>query len=826
MKMRFYRLLVAVSLLALSIFTHRAYADTNVSGIISSNTTWTLANSPYSLTGDVQIAYGSTLAIEPGVVVSGNGYSIKVWGNINAIGTNLSKIIFTDTKITGASGSIAQTSNINIQFSELTSGSILSIYYSVSSDYGIGSLILKDSIINNISDIYLWYPLADCYIERNIFTNSGGISVGTGSYPSENVKVYIRNNVFYKQQACFPSEACAVGNWASYNNSETIVAYNSFLSTDQIALKLRSGYSSAKMTATNNYWNTTDTSIIEFMIYDKNDDLGEAGYITYTPYLTSPHPDTPVLQFSLSVNKSGTGSGTVTSSPSGINCNSDCTEPYNPDSVIILTATPDAGSTFAGWSGGGCSGTGTCTATMDIDKTVTATFSLPQTPNISLSLTSHDFGSVTVGSSSSKTVTVSNTGNANLIISSLGMSGTDSSVFSQTNNCSTVLSGGSCSINITFIPTATGSKAATLTISSNDPDTANTTIALVGNGVEAPTPNISVSSSSYDFGSVTLGSTLSQTITVSNTGTADITVSSINLSGSGASEFTQTNNCSTVASGNSCSTDITFSPTFTGSKSATLTINSNDLDSPSMSISLTGSGVSAPVPNISLSPTNEDFSNLIIGTSSPSELTVSNTGTADLNISGMTLSDTTNYSLNENGGSNPCGSTTKTLTPGSTCTVAITFNPTSASTFNATLTVSSDDPDGTAVITLTGTGITDSGSGSGSGSTGNSGGGGGCFIATAAYGSYLDPHVMVLREFRDNYLLTNPIGNAFVNFYYKTSPPIADYIRAHEPLRIATRWALTPVVYGVKYPWTMMMCGVVIGLLGYRRPWKKPKTLY
>ncbi|MEE8423390.1 MAG: fibronectin type III domain-containing protein, partial [Thermodesulfobacteriota bacterium] len=97
---------------------------------------------------------------------------------------------------------------------------------------------------------------------------------------------------------------------------------------------------------------------------------------------------------------------------------------------------------------------------------------------------------------------------------------------------------------------------------------------------------------------------------------------------------------------------------------------------------------------------------------------------------------------------------------------------------------------------------------------GGGGGGGGCFIATAAYGSYLDPHVEILREFRVDWLLAsfgfrvsgfefkipNVLGKAFVAFYYKTSPPVADYISQHQILRIVTRWALTPLVYGVKYP--------------------------
>lgn len=100
---------------------------------------------------------------------------------------------------------------------------------------------------------------------------------------------------------------------------------------------------------------------------------------------------------------------------------------------------------------------------------------------------------------------------------------------------------------------------------------------------------------------------------------------------------------------------------------------------------------------------------------------------------------------------------------------------------------------------------------------------GGCFIATAAYGSYLNPEVMVLRNFRDNYLLTNYIGKAFVNFYYKNSPPIADHISRHDSLRITTRIALTPLVYGVKYPksalifFGMIFTGIVLKSRGSGR---------
>lgn len=80
--------------------------------------------------------------------------------------------------------------------------------------------------------------------------------------------------------------------------------------------------------------------------------------------------------YSLSVSKAGSGSGTVTSSPAGINCGGDCSENYAAGTVVTLTATPASGSTFAGWSGA-CSGTGTCTVTMNANQSVTARFNAP-----------------------------------------------------------------------------------------------------------------------------------------------------------------------------------------------------------------------------------------------------------------------------------------------------------------------------------------------------------------------------------------------------------------------------------------------------------------
>jgi len=86
----------------------------------------------------------------------------------------------------------------------------------------------------------------------------------------------------------------------------------------------------------------------------------------------------PSPQYTLTINKDIGDNGTVTSSPVGINCGSVCSEVYNAGTVVTLTASFDAGSAFAGWSGGGCTGTGQCVFTMNANKSITATF-IPNT---------------------------------------------------------------------------------------------------------------------------------------------------------------------------------------------------------------------------------------------------------------------------------------------------------------------------------------------------------------------------------------------------------------------------------------------------------------
>jgi hypothetical protein len=70
----------------------------------------------------------------------------------------------------------------------------------------------------------------------------------------------------------------------------------------------------------------------------------------------------------------------------------------------------------------------------------------------------------------------------------------------------------------------------------------------------------------------------------------------------------------------------------------------------------------------------------------------------------------------------------------------------------------------------------------------------GCFIATAAYGTPMAGEIEILREFRDEYLLNNPLGQALVDLYYRVSPPMAEFITEHPGLKPIVRAGLVPAV--------------------------------
>jgi hypothetical protein len=191
------------------------------------------------------------------------------------------------------------------------------------------------------------------------------------------------------------------------------------------------------------------------------------------------------------------------------------------------------------------------------------------------------FGSVaTGGTSAPQPVTVTNSGTTAAPVGSIAGTGD----FNQTNNCgSSIAAGASCTVTVRFAPTASGNRPGTLTITASG---ITNTVPLSGTGV-APGPILNTNQSGLSFPATTVGTAApAQTLTVTNTGTASATVSGVTTTG----DFSQTNNCATVAVNASCTVTVTFRPTAAGPRNGNVTITSNANNSPTTA-TLTGSGV-------------------------------------------------------------------------------------------------------------------------------------------------------------------------------------------------------------------------------------------
>jgi hypothetical protein len=323
-------------------------------------------------------------------------------------------------------------------------------------------------------------------------------------------------------------------------------------------------------------------------------------------------------------------------------------------------------------------------------------------PVVSLSPTSLAFASTLVGSqSAAQTVTLKNTGTAALTISSFSITGSYASSFAQTNTCGTSLAvSASCTISVTFKPTAGGSLTASLSLNSNATNSPQS-VALAGTGV-VPVPVVTLSTAALSFPvtavnpSVGYAYSPAQAVTLTNSGTAALNLTSITLSGINPTSFTEINNCpASLAVSATCTILTRSAPTVLGNKSATLVFNDNA--SPAMqSITLTGTGVSAAT--ITLSTSTLSFGTVTPGTISAAQaVTVTNSSTTTpINLTSIALSGTGAASFVA---VNNCGNT---LAASSSCIVLVEFTPTAASATSATLTVTANNPSATATIALSG----------------------------------------------------------------------------------------------------------------------------
>ncbi len=239
-------------------------------------------------------------------------------------------------------------------------------------------------------------------------------------------------------------------------------------------------------------------------------------------------------------------------------------------------------------------------------------------PVVSLSLTSLTFASQTVATTSpAQSVTLTNTGNASLSISGISPSGN----FAETNNCgSSLAASASCTISVTFTPTASGTLTGAISFTDNGASSPQK-VSLSGTAVAATAPVVSLSSMSLTFASQTVATTsAAQAVTLTNTGTASLSISGIAASGS----FAETNNCgSSLAASASCTISVTFTPTTSGTLTGAISFTDNGASSP-QKVSLSGTAVAAAP---ALTVTSTSLPNGTVGTAYTATLTAAN-GTA------------------------------------------------------------------------------------------------------------------------------------------------------------------------------------------------------
>lgn len=229
------------------------------------------------------------------------------------------------------------------------------------------------------------------------------------------------------------------------------------------------------------------------------------------------------------------------------------------------------------------------------------------TPKIGVTPASLNFGNVSVGATSSLSLAISNNGTAALTVNSIASS---SAAFAAASPAMpfTVQPGALINATIRFAPTTAGAQSGTLTIASNDPASSQITVGVAGVGTSAAAPSINTSLSTIAFGSVTVGASQSQTLTINNIGTATLSVGSIS---SNNSLFTANANSVSVAAGASFNLSVQFAPTAAGGQTGTLTLSTNDPAHPSVTVALSGTGVAASPATATLSVDGGVFTNAV-----------------------------------------------------------------------------------------------------------------------------------------------------------------------------------------------------------------------
>jgi hypothetical protein len=308
--------------------------------------------------------------------------------------------------------------------------------------------------------------------------------------------------------------------------------------------------------------------------------------------------------------------------------------------------------------------------------------------------TSLSFGNMAVGVTGTQTVNLTNTGTSAVSISKATISGAAFTIVGTTPSGS-VSVGQSDSVQVQFAPLSDSAVTGMLTITSN---AANSplTIPLTGTGLQAL---ISATPASVNFGTVVKGNSGSQTITLQNGGNSTLTFSQVTPPGAGFA-ISGLSTATTIPAGGSVAFNAIFTPTSAASVNGSITLATNGTPS-TLTIPLSGTGSAVKVNptsgTLSTVTTSVNFGNVAVGSVGTQTVSMSNTGTAAVNISTATIFGAAFTIV----GGSPSGS----IPVGQGTSLQVRFTPLSDSAVTGTLTVTSDASNSPLTIPLSGTGL-------------------------------------------------------------------------------------------------------------------------
>jgi hypothetical protein len=316
---------------------------------------------------------------------------------------------------------------------------------------------------------------------------------------------------------------------------------------------------------------------------------------------------------------------------------------------------------------------------------VTASGALPH-----MAVADHDtvnMGDVKLGDSTTRDFTIENTGTDILTVTNVAVSPTPP--FYRVSAPQFIAAGNSNAANILFAPISLGTFYGTVIVSGDDPNVPSDTIDIIGTGINSA---LSVPAN-LDFGAVPVGTPVTKTVTLTNSGTASVKIISYKLTQS-TNVFSKGDTVASVAGSGTATISIHFTPASATSYTGTLTLTTDDASTPIRTINLAGSGVSGQLAWV---PSTLDFSNVDTGKSRTMHASLRNTGGAAITVSSFTITGSSAYS-------HSAVTTPAIIAAGDSLPVDITFSPTALGSQGGMLNAVKSDQS-LAPLILTGTGV-------------------------------------------------------------------------------------------------------------------------